>query len=103
MTLLYIASGSGFERLTRYMILGYLPFYGLVALAAIRLRRRQLPAPGQYSMPWYPLPIAGMLLYVVGGLASGLLGDPVAALGGTLILVVGAAVFEGWRRTAKPA
>lgn len=98
MTLLYIASGSGFERLTRYMILGFLPFYGLVAVAAILLRRRAPLAPGQYTMPFYPLPVAGMLLYVGCGLATGLLGDPVAAAGGVIILVVGAGVFEIWRR-----
>ena len=100
MTLLYIASGSGFERLTRYMILGFLPFYGLVALAAIKLRRQAPLASGQYAMPLYPLPVAGMLLYVVCGLASGAVGDPVAAAGGVVILLAGALVFEVWRRTA---
>ena len=100
MTLLYIASGSGFERLTRYMILGFLPFYGLVALAAIKLRRQAPLAPGQYAMPLYPLPVAGVMLYVVCGLASGALGDPVAAAGGVVILLVGAVVFEVWRKTA---
>lgn len=98
MTLLYIASGSGFERLTRYMILGFLPFYGLAAIAAVRLRRRAPVAPGDYAMPLYPLPVAGMLLYVGCGLASGLLGDPVAAAGGVGILAVGALVFEVRRR-----
>lgn len=98
MTMLYIASGSGFERLTRYMILGFLPFYGLVAVGAVLLRRRQPIAPGHYAMPLYPLPVAGMLLYVLCGLATGLLGDPVAAAGGLGILVAGATVFEIWRR-----
>lgn len=98
MTMLYIASGSGFERLTRYMILGFLPFYGLVAVAAVRLRRRTPLAPGQYAMPLYPLPVLGMLLYVACGLASGALGDPVAAAGGVVILVLGALVFEVRRR-----
>lgn len=98
MIMLYIASGSGFERLTRYMILGFLPFYGLVALAAVRLRRRAPLAPGQYAMPLYPLPVAGLLLYVACGLASGFLGDPVAAVGGVVILAAGAAVFEVRRR-----
>jgi amino acid transporter len=103
MTLLYIASGSGFERLTRYMILGFLPFYGLVALGAVLLRRRQPIPPGQYAMPLYPLPVAGMLLYVLCGLATGFLGDPVAAAGGLIILVAGATVFEIWRRVKGPA
>lgn len=103
MTLLYIASGTGFERLTRYMILGFLPFYGLVAFAAIRLRRRRPVAAGDYAMPWYPLPVVGMLLYVVCGLASGFLGDPVAAAVGVVILAVGAVVFEVRRRvSARP-
>lgn len=99
MTLLYIASGSGFERLTRYMILGFLPFYGLVAVAAVLQRRRRPFAPGQYAMPLYPLPVAGMLLYVACGLASGLLGDPVAAAGGVAILLAGIVVFEIRKRT----
>lgn len=103
MTLLYIASGSGFERLTRYMILGFLPFYGLVALGAVLLRRRQPIPPGQYAMPLYPLPVVGMLLYVLCGLATGFLGDPVAAAGGLIILVAGATVFEIWRRVKGPA
>lgn len=103
MTMLYIASGSGFERLTRYMILGFLPFYGLVAVAAVLLRRRAPLAPGQYAMPLYPLPVVGMLLYVACGLASGALGDPLAAVGGLAILAVGAAVFEVRRRFFAPA
>jgi basic amino acid/polyamine antiporter, APA family len=103
MMLLYIASGSGFERLTRYMILGYLPFYGLIAIGAVLLRRRQPIAPGQYAMPLYPLPVAGMVLYVLCGLTTGFLGDPVAAAGGLVILVAGATVFEIWRRVRRPA
>lgn len=103
MMLLYIASGSGFERLTRYMILGYLPFYGLIAIGAVLLRRRQPIAPGQYAMPLYPLPVVGMVLYVLCGLATGFLGDPVAAAGGLVILAAGATVFEIWRRVRGPA
>lgn len=99
MTLLYIASGSGFERLTRYMILGFLPFYGLVAIGAVRLRREQPIGVGQYTMPLYPLPVIGLLAYVLCGLATGLLGDPWAAAGGVIILVAGAGVFEIWRKT----
>ncbi len=101
MVMLYIASGTGFERLTRYMILGFLPFYGLVALAAIRARRRGGAEAGAYRMPWYPLPVAFMLLYVGCGLASGFAGDPMAALGGVGILVVGAVAYEGFRRTRR--
>jgi APA family basic amino acid/polyamine antiporter len=99
MVMLYIASGTGFERLTRYMILGFLPFYGLVAWAAIRARRQGAPAAGAYRMPWYPLPVGFMLLYVACGLASGFAGDPVAALGGVGILAGGAVAYEVFRRT----
>ena len=98
MTMLYLASGTGFERLTRYLILGFTPFYGLAAIAAVLQRRRAPLQPGQFAMPLYPLPVVGMLVYVVCGLASGVLGDPVAAAGGVVILVVGAAVFEVRRR-----
>jgi APA family basic amino acid/polyamine antiporter len=101
MVMIYIASGTGFERLTRYMILGYLPFYGLVAMAAVRARRRSPPAAGQFAMPLYPLPIGLMLLYVTGGIASGFAGDPVAACGGIGILGAGALAYEVFRR--RPA
>lgn len=101
MMLLYIASGSGFERLTRYMILGYLPFYGLIAIGAVLLRQRHPIAAGQYAMPLYPLPVVGMVLYVLCGLVTGFLGDLVAAAGGLVILAVGATVFEIWRRLKK--
>jgi amino acid transporter len=104
MMMAYIASGSGFERLTRYMVLGYLPFYGLVALAAIKARRatagsgdRSQVRPG-YQMPLYPLPVAMMLLYVVCGLASGFAGDLVAACGGLGILAAGLVAYEAFRR-----
>jgi amino acid transporter len=101
MTLLYIGSGAGFEWLTRYLILGFTPFYGLAAIAAVIQRRRAPLLPGQFSMPLYPLPIVGMLLYVVCGLASGFLGDPVAAAGGVVILIVGTLVFEVRRRVVR--
>ncbi len=97
MTMLYIASGSGFERLTRYKVLGFLPFYGLIAIAAILGRRRAPPTPGSYAMPLYPLPIVLMLIYVVCGIASGFAGDFFAALGGILIITAGAGGYEVWR------
>ena len=100
-TLLYIASGSGFERLTRYMILGFLPFYGLVAIAAVMARRRAPPSPGQYSMPLYPLPVVLMLAYVVCGLASGLAGDFVASAVGLATIGAGAIVYEVWHRIRR--
>lgn len=104
MMMAYIASGSGFERLTRYMVLGYLPFYGLVALAAIKARRARpvsnqaTSLPANYQMPLYPLPVMLMLLYVACGLASGFAGDPVAAFGGIGILVAGLVAYEAFRR-----
>ena len=98
MTMLYLASGTGFEHLTRYLILGFLPFYALVAIAAVVLRRRLPPRPGDYSMPLYPLPVLGMLVYAACGLLAGFFGDPVAAVGGLVILVAGAAAYEARRR-----
>ena len=77
LTVTYIASGGGFETLTRYMILGFLPIYGLVAFAAILARRRGRPA--VFAMPFYPWPVILMLVYVVAGLASGFAGDAAAA------------------------
>ncbi|MBA4137194.1 MAG: hypothetical protein C0518_07750 [Opitutus sp.] len=100
MTLLYIGSGAGFDWLTRYLILGFTPFYGLAAIAAVIQRRRAPLTPGQFAMPLYPLPVVGMLLYVVGGLASGFIGDPVAAMGGVGILAAGLLVFEIRRKLA---
>lgn len=102
MLMAYIASGTGFERLTRYMVLGYLPFYGLVALAALRQRRRS-GAPAGYRMPLYPLPVVLMLVYVACGLASGFAGDLGAALGGLAILAGGALAYEVFRRGNRPA
>lgn len=98
MTMLYIASGSGFERLTRYMILGFLPFYGLVAIAAWRARRHTPTTSTGYRMPLYPLPIVLMLVYVVCGIASGFAGDAGASLGGLLIIGAGAIIYQITRR-----
>jgi APA family basic amino acid/polyamine antiporter len=103
MVMVYIASGSGFERLTRYMVLGFLPFYGLVALAAVKARRQGPPAAGNYTMPLYPLPVVLMLVYVACGIASGFAGDPVAALGGVVILAAGAIAYEFFRRGRREA
>lgn len=102
-TMLYVASGSGFERLTRYMILGFLPFYGLVAIAAVLARRRSPPAAGEYAMPLYPVPVILMLLYVACGIASGFAGDFAASLGGLLIIGTGALVYQAFlKNTARP-
>lgn len=102
MTMLYIASGRGFEQLTRYMVLGYLPFYGLVAVAAVLARRRTPLAPGQFGMPLYPVPVVLMLAYVGGGIASGFAGDFLASAVSLVIIGAGALLYEIWRRT-RPA
>ena len=84
----------------RYMVLGYLPFYGLVALDAIKARRGEHRSADQggYRMPLYPWPVVLMLLYVACGLASGFAGDPFAACGGIGILIAGVLAYEGFRR-----
>lgn len=102
MMMLYIASGTGFERLTRYMILGFLPFYGLVAVAAVLGRRRSAADTPRYLMPLYPLPVVVMIAYVLCGIASGFAGDPVASIGGLLIIGSGAVVYEVVRRRRRP-
>jgi APA family basic amino acid/polyamine antiporter len=99
MTMVYIASGSGFERLTRYMVLGFLPFYGLVAVAAILGRRRGAPA--GYAMPLYPLPVLLMLGYVACGIASGFAGDPWASAGGLVIIGAGVIVHAVMTRMRR--
>jgi hypothetical protein len=81
------------------MILGFLPIYGLVALAAILARRRATSPLTGYVMPLYPLPVVFMLLYVACGVASGFAGDLVASLGGLAIIGSGAIVYEFTRRT----
>jgi amino acid transporter len=101
--MLYIASGTGFEQLTRYMILGFLPFVGLVAIAAILARRRSPRATPAFSMPLYPLPVVLMLAYVVCGIASGFAGDWKASLGGLAIIGSGAIVYEIVRRKMPAA
>jgi APA family basic amino acid/polyamine antiporter len=97
LTVTYIASGGGFETLTRYMILGFLPIYGLVAFAAILARRRGRPA--VFAMPFYPWPVILMLVYVVAGLASGFAGDAAAAAGGLCLMAAGVGVHALWSRT----
>jgi APA family basic amino acid/polyamine antiporter len=96
LTVTYIASGGGFETLTRYMILGFLPIYGLVAFAAILARRRGRPA--VFAMPFYPWPVILMLVYVVAGLASGFAGDAAAAAGGLCLMAAGVGVHALWSR-----
>ena len=97
LTATYIASGGGFETLTRYMVLGFLPIYGLVAFAAILARRRGRPA--VFAMPFYPWPVILMLVYVVAGLASGFAGDAAAAAGGLCLMAAGIGVHSVWSRT----
>jgi len=100
LTAAYIASGGGFETLTRYMILGFLPIYGLVAFAAILARRRGRPA--VFAMPFYPWPVILMLVYVLAGLASGFAGDAAAAAGGLCLMAAGVGVHAVWTRTREP-
>lgn len=100
LTVTYIASGGGFETLTRYLILGFLPLYGLVAFAAILARRRGRPA--VFAMPLYPWPVILMLVYVVAGLASGFAGDAAAAAGGLCLMAAGVGVHALWSRVRGP-
>jgi hypothetical protein len=81
-----------------YVFVAY-PFFALVALAAVRLRRRYGP-PDEYSMPFYPWPVfvfSGLIALIV---IFGAIDDPPMMLYGPGVVVAGTIVYYAWRRIA---
>jgi basic amino acid/polyamine antiporter, APA family len=90
---------GNFAIFIRLNFLAAFPFYVLVALATVRLRKTQ-GAPPEFRMPFYPWPVIVYTLIAVPIWVSGIRDTPrLAALGIGILLTAGAA-YVIWRRSA---
>lgn len=97
-SLLLIFSGS-YDQLFTYVVFAAFLFYGLTAVALLRLRRIRPDAPRPYKAPWYPWLPLGYVIFTAAFTLNSVIEKPKEALAGTAILLSGLPVWW-WRRQA---
>lgn len=91
-----MAFAGNFDFLIRIYVFVAYPFFALVAIGAIRLRRRHGP-PHEYSMPFYPWPIVIFSGLIALLLILGAREDPSIAWFSPLIILIAAFAHRAWR------
>jgi APA family basic amino acid/polyamine antiporter len=100
--LLYLSAGS-FEQLVENYILGSWPFYVLVAVGYFRLRIRRPDLPRPFRTPGYPLVPGFFLLASTLMVVNGFAADPVGAITGSWVMLLGVPVYYLVRARAPVA
>jgi APA family basic amino acid/polyamine antiporter len=90
--LLYLSAGD-FEQLVENYILGSWPFYVLVAVGYFRLRIRRPDLPRPFRTPGYPLVPGFFLLASTLMVVNGFAADPVGAITGSWVMLLGVPVY----------
>lgn len=100
--LLYLGAGD-FEQLVENYILGSWPFYVLVAVGYFRLRIRRPELPRPFRSPGYPLVPGFFLLASSAMVLNGFMADPVGAITGSWVMLLGIPVYYLVRARAPDA
>jgi APA family basic amino acid/polyamine antiporter len=102
LALLYLGAGD-FEQLVENYILGSWPFYVLVAVGYFRLRVTRPDLPRPFRTPGYPL-VPGFFLLASGAMViNGFAADPIGAITGSWVMLVGIPVYYLVRARAPGA
>jgi APA family basic amino acid/polyamine antiporter len=96
-----LAVTGTFERLITYVIFSGWIFYALVALAVFVFRRKQPDAARPFRVPGYPWTPALFVLAALAIVVNTLVRQPVEALLGLAIVLLGVPAYAAWR-TAGP-
>lgn len=97
--ILLVLSGT-YESLGAYAMPTAYVFYGLMALAVIRLRRSRPDAPRPYRMWGYPVTPLVFALVAFGFVFNTLREAPVPTLTGLVLVLAGIPAYYFWRRRA---
>jgi APA family basic amino acid/polyamine antiporter len=96
-----VLSLSGtFEQLATYVIFGQWIFFGLTVGAVFVLRKRNPDLPRPYRTWGYPVTPVIFILAAVYISVNTLVTQPINALAGILIIVIGLPAYFYWRRSA---
>lgn len=98
-SVLLVISGT-YESLGAYAMTTAYVFYGLMALAVIRLRRSRPDAPRPYRMWGYPATPLVFALVAFGFVFNALREAPVPTLTGLALVLAGIPAYYFWRRRA---
>ncbi len=98
-TLLLIFSGT-YDQLFTYVVFAAFLFYGLTALAMLRLRRIRPDYPRPYRVPFYPWLPLGYFAFTLVFTLNAIVEKPVEALAGVGIVLSGLPVWW-WRQRRR--
>ena len=102
LALLYLGAGD-FEQLVENYILGSWPFYVLVAVGYFRLRHQRPDLPRPFRTPGYPVVPGFFLLASAAMVINGFAADPVGAITGSWVMLLGVPVYYLVRARAPDA
>lgn len=85
--------GSSFEQLVSEYILGSWPFYVLCGVGFFRLRRLRPELPRPFRVPGYPWIPGFFLLTATAMVINGFVADPLGALTGSWVMLIGIPVY----------
>lgn len=100
--LLYLGAGD-FEQLVENYILGSWPFYVLVAVGYFRLRIKRPGLPRPFRSPGYPLVPGFFLVASAAMVINGFAADPIGAITGSWVMLLGIPVYYLVRARAPDA
>lgn len=100
--LLYLGAGD-FEQLVENYILGSWPFYVLVAVGYFRLRLTRPDMPRPFRTPGYPIVPGFFLVASTAMVINGFVADPVGAITGAWVMLLGVPVYYLVRARAPDA
>jgi APA family basic amino acid/polyamine antiporter len=92
-----LAATGTFTQLLTYVVFTAWIFYGLGALAVFVFRRTRPDAARPFRVPGYPWTPALFVLAALGIVGSTLVGQPMRALYGLTVLVLGVPAYLIWR------
>jgi APA family basic amino acid/polyamine antiporter len=100
--LLYLSAGD-FEQLIENYILGSWPFYVLVAVGYFRLRIKRPDLSRPFKVPGYPVVPGFFLVASAAVVINGFAADPVGAITGSWVMLLGVPVYYLVRARAPDA
>jgi APA family basic amino acid/polyamine antiporter len=98
-----LAASGTFEQLLTYVVFAGWAFYALAAASVFVYRRRRPDAPRPFRVPGYPVTPIVFIAVSLAIVANTLVTQPVQALLGVGIILIGLPAYWWWKRALSAA